>query len=105
MEPDLEDEGPPELVDSDAEGERGSTTSPIRRWNRVEKTQSRRSRKTRRPEVGTTPSSDLTDGSQGELEEGAIPSEDLSESARSMTTGALAVTRATSINGLEKAAE
>ena len=83
----------------------GSTTPPVRRWNRVEKTQCRRSRKTRKPEVGTTPSSDLTDGSRGELEEGTIPGEDLSESARPMTTGALTVIRATSINVLEKAAE
>ena len=105
MEPDLEDEDPPELVDSDAEGERGSTTPPIRRWNRVEKTQGRRSRKSLRPEVGTTPCSDLTDGSRGELEEGAIPGEDLSESIQTTTTGALTIITATSINGLEETAE
>ena len=63
------------------------------------------SHETRKPEVGSILGSDLTDGSRGKLVEGTIPSEDLSESARSMTTGALTVIRATSINGLEKAAE
>ena len=105
MESDLEDEGPPETVDSDEEEERGSTTPPIRRWNRVEKTQCRRSRKTWRPEVGTTPSRDLADGLRGELEQRTIPGEDPSESTRSTTTGALTVITATSINGLEKTAE
>ena len=80
MGPDLEDEGPPEMVDSDAEEEQGPTEPPVRRWNRVERTKSRRSRKPRKREVGTTPGSDPAEGIREELEEGTIPGEDPSES-------------------------
>ena len=105
MEPDLEDEDQHECADSNARGEQGPTTPPVRRWNRVGTALSRQSRKARKPEAGSTPGSVLADGIRRELTEGCIPDEDLSESTYPTTTGALTVIRATSINGLEKAAE
>ena len=105
MEPDLEDEGPPEPVDSDAEEERGPATPPIRRWHRVERTKSRRSRKHRKPEVEVTLGSTSIEGIRRELEERPIPSEGPSEGTQATTTGALTVITATSINGLKEVAD
>ena len=73
METSQEDEDLTEQMDSAGDKEGGSTTSPVRRWNRVEKTQGRRSRKARKPEVGTTPGSDPTEGDLRELEEETYP--------------------------------
>ena len=105
MESDMEEEDQHDIADSNARGEQGPTTPPVRRWNRVGTARSRQSRKARKPEAGSTPGSVLADGVRRELTEGYIPGEDLSESAYPTTTGALTVIRATSTNGLEKAAE
>ena len=105
MEPDLEDEDQHECADSNARGELGPTTPPVRRWNRVGTALSRQSRKARKPEAGSTLGSVLADGIRRELKEGCIPGEDLSEGTQSTTTGSLIVTTTNSINGFEEAAD